>query len=95
VLTPSEEKALFVNVSVAELKAILEVTRSLVALIKEDALPRVVRSPMAALDERTILNVLRDEGAAPVELFLQMLRELIPGSDPIRAGDERLRKRFD
>jgi hypothetical protein len=52
-------------------------------LFKSERLPIVAREKLTGLGNRSMLEVLRTEGADPMYAFLRGLHELIPGADPI------------
>jgi hypothetical protein len=67
----------------ADVDRIAELAIYLNRLFKSQRLPTVAREKLTGLDNRSMLEVLRTEGADPMYLFLRSLHELIPGADPI------------
>ncbi len=102
-LTSSELGVLFGNVSrqaidqwfengvpterVADVDRVAEVAEALGRTFKTQRLPAIVRGPMAVFDNRSIFDVLRTDGVGPLHEFFRRLEALIPGAEPIRAGE--------
>jgi hypothetical protein len=72
------------NDRVAEVSRVAQIAEELARLFKAQRLPAIVRGPMRGLDNRSILEVLSSEGSTPIYLLFRMLRELVPGAEPIR-----------
>lgn len=72
----------------AEVDRVAELAICLNQLFKPERLPTVAREKLAGLDNRSMLEVLRTEGADPMYIFLRSLGELMPGADPIRRKAE-------
>lgn len=77
---------------VAEVDRVAEIARDLKRRFKAQRLPAIVRGPMAILDSRSIYDVLRDEGVEPIHELFRRWEALIPGAEPIRAGQYVRRK---
>ncbi|HTU69545.1 MAG TPA: hypothetical protein VMF11_04415 [Candidatus Baltobacteraceae bacterium] len=73
------------NNRVADVSRVAQVAEELALLFKKQSLPAIVRGPMRGLGNRSVLDVLRTEGPAPMYEFFRMMRELIPGARPVSA----------
>jgi hypothetical protein len=73
----------------AAVDRIAELAIYLNRLFKVERLPTVAREKLSGLDNRSMLEVLRTEGAAPMYQFLRSLNELIPDAEPIRRNVSR------
>lgn len=72
---------------VADVDRVAQVASNLGTIFKKQRLPAIIRGPMQALDNRSIYDVLRTEGVAPIQELFRRWAALIPGAEPIRAGE--------
>lgn len=72
---------------VAEVDRVAQVANQFATVFKKQRLPAIVRGPMNGLDGRSVLEVLRTEGVEPIYELFRMMSALVPGAEPIRAGE--------
>lgn len=72
----------------AAIDRLVEVVDGLSERFKAPRLPAVVRAPMPILDNRSILDVLRDDGPPAIFEFFRRWSSYVPGVDPIRKGEK-------
>lgn len=72
---------------VADVDRVAQVATTLGTIFKKQRLPAIVKEPMHGLDNRSIYEVLKAEGVAPVQELFHMLGAMVPGAKPIHAGE--------
>ncbi|TAM73282.1 hypothetical protein EPN44_14220 [bacterium] len=77
---------------VVDVDRVAQVATTLEKIFKRQRLPAIVRGPMRGLDNRSIYDVLKTEGVRPIQGLFHMLGALVPGAEPIRAGESFERK---
>ena len=65
---------------VATVNRVAELARKLATIFKPDRLPSIVRAPLPGLRERSILEVLPEEGVDQVYELLERLKSYVPAA---------------